>query len=743
MNDPARISDASTLEGPPGPIVLPSVLPAVPGYEVVELVGRGGMGKVYRARHVELDRTVAIKVLAHEPDDKALARFRDEARAVAKLQHPNIAQLYDTGTADGRPYFAQEFVPGGTLAQRFAGKPQDPRAAAEVVETLARAIQHSHDHGILHRDLKPGNVLLAADGTPKVTDFGLAKSFDPTSSDAATRSHPGGLTRSGEILGTPSYMPPEQASGAVSSLGPPADVYALGAILYEGLTGRPPFQSPEPLQTLIMVLGMDPVPPRTLLPEVPKDLDTICLKCLEKSPAKRYPTAAELADDLRRFRTGEPIVARPVSFAERVGKWARRNKAQAALVAVSVLFVLAAVAGGVWEAISAVRLRRANDELERKNEELAKVNADLEKSRGETETMLGYALGTMDQYHFTLADKLKETPHGEKLRIEVLKQARQTLDDMYAANPTRERVVEYLMSGYQQLGNALSQTGDFAGAEAAYRRYREAADRLAAAHPQSVSHRAARGTALLQLAHVLDLQGKPAEVDALRDEGEKIAAALDAARPNDDDVIRLNLLALSRSAMKAAAVGTPAAIEPAYRRWVELYGRLARNHPDVPKHRMAVVENELTLAKLLVQQDKGDEADAILARAKGAVDTLPDSSSPAVRKLRAVYHEAVANGHYHRNRPAEADAAYRKALAEYEALAADFPNSPNYRRTVVNTWYSIGSVGAFGGDPAVGRAAYQKARDLAAALVRDYPDDPSLKEMLKGIDDTIKDLPKK
>ncbi|MEO2091988.1 MAG: serine/threonine-protein kinase, partial [Gemmataceae bacterium] len=183
-------------------------MPNVPGYEVFELVGRGGMGKVYRARHIELNRTVAIKVLAHEPDDKLLARFRDEARAVAKLQHPNIAQLYDTGTADGRPFFAQEFVDGGSLAQKFAGQPQDPAFAAAVVETVARAVQHSHAHGILHRDLKPGNVLLAADGTPKVTDFGLAKQLAPAAADGSTVTH-NGLTRTGEIVGTPGYMPPE------------------------------------------------------------------------------------------------------------------------------------------------------------------------------------------------------------------------------------------------------------------------------------------------------------------------------------------------------------------------------------------------------------------------------------------------------------------------------------------------------------------------------------------------------
>jgi serine/threonine-protein kinase len=375
------------------------------------------MGKVYRARHIELNRTVAIKLLVHEPDERTLTRFRDEARAVAKLQHPNIAQLYDTGTADGRPYFAQEFVDGGTLAQKFGGQPQDPKYAAAVVEAVARAIQHSHDHGILHRDLKPGNVLLTAEGIPKVTDFGLAKELAPADS---TSGGSGGLTRTGEILGTPSYMPPEQASGVTSTLGPMADVYSLGAILYEGLTGRPPFQSPEPLQTLLMVLSMDPVGPRTLLPKLPKDLDTICLKCLEKSPKKRYTTAKELADDLQRWQNGEPIVARPVGFAERVSKWARRKKAAAALVAVSAVFALAVVVASIWLFVNNARLNRLNADLEAAKVDLEKSNADLTAAKVESDKAYTLATTTLDEIVRDLGLKLNGVPQGEALLLDVI-----------------------------------------------------------------------------------------------------------------------------------------------------------------------------------------------------------------------------------------------------------------------------------------------------------------------------------
>jgi eukaryotic-like serine/threonine-protein kinase len=227
---------------------------------------------------------------------------------VARLQHPNIVQIFEVGEHDGHPYFSLEFVDGGSLAQKLDGTPLPPQQAARLVETLARAMHAAHQAGVVHRDLKPANVLLTADGTPKITDFGLAKKLD---SDA-------GQTQSGAIMGTPSYMAPEQAGGKSKEIGPAADTYALGAILYELLTGRPPFKAPTPLDTVLQVVGDEPVPPRKLQSKTPRDLDTICLKCLQKAPGKRYTTAIDLAEDLRRFQAQEPIQARPV------GRCARR-----------------------------------------------------------------------------------------------------------------------------------------------------------------------------------------------------------------------------------------------------------------------------------------------------------------------------------------------------------------------------------------------------------------------------------
>jgi serine/threonine protein kinase/WD40 repeat protein len=299
--------------------------PAVAGYQVLAELGRGGMGVVYKACHLRLHRVVALKmVLAGAHAGKQhLARFRHEAETVAQLQHPHIVQIYEVGEHDGRPFLALEYVPGGSLAQKLDGTPQPPRAAAELVAMLARAVQAAHDQGVIHRDLKPANVLLTADGTPKLTDFGLAKQLD---ADA-------GQTPSGAVLGTPSYMAPEQARGHNRAIGPAADVYSLGALLYECLTGRPPFQAATSLDTILQVLRDEPVPPCRLVPQVPRDLETVCLMCLHKEPHRRYPTAAALAEDLQRFLRGEPVQARPVGSLERGWRWCRRNPVVAGLLA--------------------------------------------------------------------------------------------------------------------------------------------------------------------------------------------------------------------------------------------------------------------------------------------------------------------------------------------------------------------------------------------------------------------------
>ncbi len=313
----------------------PQAFPSIPGHELLDILGEGAMGVVYLARQTGLNRLVAVKMIrggSHARPEQ-FARFRIEAEAMARLRHPNIIQIHEIGEVDGLPFVSLELLKGGSLASRLKSTPQPAQATAELLITLARAVQAAHEVGIVHRDLKPSNVLFTEDGTPNITDFGLAKRID---SD-------GGQTESGQIMGTPSYMAPEQARGHTHEIGPAADVYALGAILYEMLTGRPPFKGETPLETVRQVLDVDVVPPSRLVPKAARDLETICLHCLEKPPAKRYGSARALAEDLENFLADRPIKARRTPFWERGLKLTRRHPVAATLLTLS---LAAAVGGG-------------------------------------------------------------------------------------------------------------------------------------------------------------------------------------------------------------------------------------------------------------------------------------------------------------------------------------------------------------------------------------------------------------
>lgn len=360
---------------------------APPGYEIERELGRGGMGVVYLAKQLSLSRPVALKMIlagAHAGSREFL-RFDAEAEAIAQIDHPNIVRVHEVGRHDGLPYFTLEYCAGGGMDKKLGGNPLAPTAAAGLAETLARAVHSAHCKGIVHRDLKPANVLLAADGTPKVTDFGLAK-----------RSGSDNLTATGAVMGTPSYMAPEQAAGKGKEVGPTTDVYALGAMFYEFLTGRPPFRAATALDTVLQVVRDDPVPPSRLTPSTPRDLETICLKCLHKDPARRYPTAEAVADDLGRWLKNEPIAARPVGPIERVMKWARRRPALSGTLAVSALAAAMLVAGGVWftaklrwerdHALNQEGIARSATAAEQlRARELADALTDVRKERDEKE----------------------------------------------------------------------------------------------------------------------------------------------------------------------------------------------------------------------------------------------------------------------------------------------------------------------------------------------------------------------
>ena len=410
------------------------------GYAILQELGRGGMGVVYKANQTKLNRLVALKMIrgGGEIDAAQLERFRIEAEALARLRHPNVVQIFEVGEVMGRPYFSLELLEGGSLEDRIDDTPQTPRSAAQLLATLALAVQAAHEAGVIHRDLKPQNVLFDRDGSPKITDFGLAKRLDVES----------GLTMTMQVMGTPSYMAPEQALGLNREIGPAADIYALGAILYTMLTGRPPLKGTDWRETLKMVADVEPVPPSRLQPKVPRDLETICLKCLAKAPHRRYASAGDFADDLRRYADGRTILARRTPAWERGVKWTCRHPMTTTLTTLAAL-AASILAAGVFVRLSQDARRRAKGEDNR----VARVSDNAVKGLLETDDLL--TRRDLEQARLVLTrleTTLKPEPRLDQLRrraSDKLKDVNRRLGD--AARTTADRV------RYQRFGELVDE----------------------------------------------------------------------------------------------------------------------------------------------------------------------------------------------------------------------------------------------------------------------------------------------
>ena len=485
--------DASSMTGGYTPSDMPDQIsgtPIVPGFKILDELGRGGMGVVYKARQIALDRVVALKMILAGANarDKDLARFQTEARAVGQFQHPNIVQIFEVGEAGGLPYFSLEYVAEGSLSHKINRDPQPPRYSAEIVEALARAMQYAHERGIIHRDLKPANVLLAADGSPKITDFGLAKQVDRDS----------GQTQAGQVVGTPSYMAPEQAYGDSDKITAAADIYALGGILYDLLTGRPPFSGTSVIETLEMVRTREPVPPSQLAAKLPRDLETITLKCLQKDPARRYATAGALADDLRRFLDGRPILARPVSSLEKAWRWAKRNPWVAGLgTSVAVLLIAVAAVTSVMSYQLAKKNKQVEESLH--NETIAKDKAIDEQRKAEIARDLEvHAKVIRDQQHRLALDTIrgvvidvdnvmKNNSKFKQLRRHIVDTMLMNLDKLRIfalKNPLEDRTEA---AAFSRIADIYNRSGRIQEASVSLKRAYSVVQALADEHPNDVS----------------------------------------------------------------------------------------------------------------------------------------------------------------------------------------------------------------------------------------------------------------
>jgi serine/threonine protein kinase len=738
--DPHATRFNETLSRPSGPVRLErpkdpiEEAGTVPGYHILGILGRGGMGVVYKAEHQRLHRTVALKMVlagAHAGKDE-LARFQIEAEAVARLQHPNIVQIYEIGEHHGLPFFSLEFVAGGSLQQRLDGTPLPERTAADLVIQLARAMDYAHRQGIVHRDLKPANILLAtADAEnsekntkdkihaaetglrpatplsglpassvssslpsaarlfPKITDFGLAKRLESDS----------GQTGTGNILGTPSYMAPEQAQGHNRQVGPPADIYALGSILYDLLTGRPPFKGATILDTLQQVRADEPVPPTRLRPKVPRDLEIICLKCLEKEPHKRYASAGALADDLERFVAGRPIEARATPTWERAAKWARRRPAVAALLA-----ALAATLAASFCALLALWLNAENaraaavlardetaiernkamserDQKEQARAAAAAAQTEAEKQRDRAERNLKRAFEAGDVLFTQVGrGRLLKEPRMENVRRDILLKALAYYKGFKDIEGDTPEVKWQTARAYRQVGYIYEQLGKYREARAAFEVALPLLEDLSHGDGSNRDYAVSLAGARSQYGVVLQAlkQYPPAQ-----SEYQKAIDRLEPlvkAQPSEPAAARELAIACNNLALLQQERLNPPAAGDLFVRSIGLWRQL-RSQGDAGRDYQAELARVLTNYGVWLQITGSADAGQAYQEAYDLLSDLTawDPDMPGYQLERGLvlinlgaWREATS--------PAAAEQAYRDAAALFDKLSGDFPNVPDMRR---------------------------------------------------------------
>ncbi len=769
---------------------------ALGDYEVLQEIGRGGMGVVYKARQKGLNRLVAIKmVLPGAYAGAALARFRTEAQAAARLQHPNVVQIFEVGEHDGRPYLVLEYVEGGNLAQRLGGVPLPAAQAARLTETLARAVHAAHQAGVVHRDLKPANVLLAAPGAappreddattpfparreeapdlsgvvPKITDFGLAKQLDDETAHQ---------TETGAILGTPSYMAPEQAEGRGRHVGPAADVYALGVLLYEMLTGRPPFRGVSKLDTLQQVLRDPPVPPRRLQPSVPRDLNTICLKCLEKAPAKRYASALALAEDCAAFREGRPIRARPVSRAGRLWRWCRRQPVLAGLTAALLAALLVGAGLVLWQ------WRRAEHNLAENVRLLGEVRereAEAERRRDEAERSFHLAHEVVKDFTARFGDRGLLEAHGlQPLRKDLLEKARVYYEEFLARRGHDPALRRDMAAVSARLASITSEIGSKEAALDTYRRALGLYDELIRADPGSVELRTRRAAVHNDMGIVHDTLGQRQKaIDAFRAAQEELEELL-RERPDDLGLKHDLGNAYNNTGTVYAVTNRPEQALRAFEKARDIQKGLVEARPDNPDFQMRLASSLNNIGMVLLKHGNPADGEGPLCDAGRLRERLANRypRSPQFKSLLAESYRNVGDcrrtlgklpqslndlqeGHrileglvrahgsvtQYRNqlgashinlgltqlaagKTEEALKSLEAGRQVYDELSRKHPEVPYFRSELGQACFHAGRAHEKQGREDLALAAYERARDAVAPLVQSHPEHPDYRDQL-------------
>jgi len=704
----------------------------IAGYEILGELGRGGMGVVYKARQIGLNRLCALKMILAGglASADAIARFKIEAEAIAHLQHPNIVQVYDIGEADDCPYFSLEFVEGSNLQNKIAATPQPPGETARLMQQICEGVHAAHQRGVLHRDLKPANVLLTKDNVPKITDFGLAKRIEE-------KDH--GQTRTGAILGTPSYMAPEQAMGRAKDVGPAADIYSLGAVLYDMLTGRPPFRGETVMDTLNQVQKLEPLPPRDLAPKIPLDLQTICLKALQKDPKKRYATAGEMAEDFRRFLANEPILARPTPAWERGVKWAKRRPALATAISVSSVAVISVlVFGGLWlndRAQAAEKEKDQQADLARV-EKLGREEAERLKKLADDQRDVATQQRNLAGKHFKQAQQavdemltrvggpeLRYEPRTEQVRQDLLKKALGFYLEFLRDRGTDPELRYDTALADLRVAYVSREFGKY---EEALKHYQLALERLSELEreqPKELKYRQAVAASILERAVLWHLQNRFPESEKGYRQGLELLGQLVKEHPDDLDQQDELANSYDNLASLCVTLGRFQEAKVNYDQALGVRSALTAKDPKNPELRKRLVRLERNRAVLFVKVGNLSEAEKSLVAARDIARALT-RDVPGVPDYSSEYAESSMNlaiCYRKLGKPQLAVDALHEAIALLELLKTDYPRTPEYHEELARAHYELGMVHGEQGQVQRAHDQLVKALQIQERLLAEQP----------------------